>query len=83
MSLKNALGSDGLAIWREWSETSEKFNPDEIDSKWESFGEGHPSPVTAGTIYHLAKENGWVESSVWVQPKPLPEGLHPVKSFDL
>lgn len=81
MALKQLLGESGREIWREWSATSTKYNPDTIDAKWDSFESGHPSPVTAGTIYHLAKENGWKVDLESTEPVPLPDGLLPVKPF--
>jgi hypothetical protein len=83
MALKQDLGEDALELWQEWSAKSEKYNPDGIDSKWVSFENDHSNPVTAGSIYHLAKENGWsAGQDEWPEPLPLPDDLHAVKPFD-
>ena len=57
-AVKSALGDDGMDIWMQWSRTSEKFNFPSAISTWRSArAEGG---VTAGTLYALAKEHGFV-----------------------
>ena len=54
----------GRAMWDEWSKTCpEKFDPADQDKTWASFGRGYEGPrVTVATVYHLAKEQGWIDS---------------------
>ena len=55
MALK-AAGAD-ISMWDDWSKTSAKYPGfNVIVKKWNSFSGGS---VTAGTIVHLAQENGW------------------------
>lgn len=55
MALK-AAGAD-ISMWDDWSKTSAKYPGfNAIVKKWNSFSGGS---VTAGTIVHLAQENGW------------------------
>lgn len=56
-----ALKQEGcpLSDWEAWSaKDPRRFHRDECRRKWETFG-GSQSPVTAGTIFHMAKGRGW------------------------
>lgn len=49
--------------WDVWSaKDHERYHPGECYSKWNSFN-GNSNPVTAGTIYQLAKQQGYVFTS--------------------
>ena len=56
MSLRSV--SDSLLDeWDAWSQSSSKYREGETAKKWETFGaDGGIGP---GTLYHLAKANGW------------------------
>jgi len=59
MALKAYLGDSGYKIWDDWSRTSpEKYaGESDMQSRWKSFKrEG----VSIGTLYHVAKQNGFV-----------------------
>lgn len=45
-----------LTSWVEWSRGSKHFDEEECLKKWTSF---KGSGVTIGTLYHLAREDGW------------------------
>jgi hypothetical protein len=55
-----ALKHEGYTVsdWEEWSKADSRFHVGECEKKWETFA-GSASPVTAGTIVQMAKENGW------------------------
>ena len=55
-----ALKHEGYTVsdWEEWSKADSRFHIGECEKKWETFV-GSASPVTAGTIVQMAKENGW------------------------
>jgi hypothetical protein len=56
----------GLDLWLEWSKKSEKFDHDDAVATWESFDTSdRDGKVTLGTVFHLAKSAGWVDT----QPK--------------
>lgn len=57
MALKSRLGDDGLDVWDEWSEESESYDPRNIMDTWNSFV--FDGEITIGTLFYLAKENGW------------------------
>ena len=57
MALKNTRSVQAKGIWLEWSMKSEKFDPLDSEKKWKTF---KPSDITIATIFHIAKQNGWV-----------------------
>ena len=60
MALYHQFGGEdeGLAMWHEWSETADNYEPDALEKHWGSFeiGGKKRAPVTARTIIALAKE---------------------------
>lgn len=56
-----ALKHEGYTAsdWDEWSRNDARYHSGECYTKWDSF-QGTSSPVTGGTIFHLAVENGFV-----------------------
>lgn len=63
ISVGMALKHEGNPVsdWVDWSRGSEKFREGECERKWESFREeSGGDPVTGGTVYHMAVENGYV-----------------------
>lgn len=61
LSVGFALKHEGYTAedWERWSEQDPgRYHKGECAAKWRTFG-GCASPVTAGTIVQLAKENGW------------------------
>lgn len=50
--------AEGLALWHLWSaDDSERYDPDSIEKKWRSFGEGSRQ-VTFASVIHMVKEVG-------------------------
>lgn len=61
LSVGMALKDEGYtcADWDSWSRRdAERYHPGECFRKWDTF-QGSTSPVTAGTIVQLAKDQGW------------------------
>lgn len=56
MALKEGLGDDGFALWDEWSARSNKYVPEDMQYKWDSFKKGGR---TLGTLFKMAMENGF------------------------
>lgn len=62
VSVGMALKEDGYtaADWDTWSrQDTNRYHPGECFKKWDTF-RGTSSPVTAGTIVQMAKDNGWL-----------------------
>ncbi len=58
MALK--LEKYDVSVWVQWSmRDAARYHEGECEKKWRSFGGGGSSPVTAGTIYQMAFENGY------------------------
>ena len=56
-----ALKHEGYSVadWEAWSaRDSSRYHDRECEKKWQTFN-GSASPVTAGTIVQMAKDNGW------------------------
>jgi len=50
------LGNDGLSLWHRFSaRCPEKYNPAELDAKWETFRAG--SGLTIGTVFYYASQD--------------------------
>lgn len=58
-----ALKEEGYTVadWDMWSQNDTRYRPGECEKKWNTFN-GSASPVTAGTIIQMAKDNGWSAS---------------------
>ena len=54
---------EGLALYDEWSNRSEKYQEGECATKWATFAPRDEARVTVGTIYFLAEQHGWTRSS--------------------
>lgn len=53
----------GLSLWDQWSLPGRDYPGfEELESKWETFGRSSTQPVTAGTIYKMATEAGWIDT---------------------
>lgn len=57
MALKHELGDAGFDVWNQWSSKDEKYDPNEIAYKWNSFNGGG---ITAGTLIRYAQEGGFI-----------------------
>jgi len=53
---------DGFEIFDEWSAKSTKYDPEETSRVWEATHD--VKHIGAGTLFHLAKQNGWAEPPV-------------------
>lgn len=74
MAIKQELGDQAFGIWDKWSSTSPKYSAVEAQKQWKSFksvGEG----VGLGTLFYLAKKNGFVHSPDLKQERPSQETL--------
>lgn len=71
-------------LWDTWSQGAPKRYPtgkNEMTKLWNSFRSTRNSLITLGTIYHLAKENGWVRPAI--DASVLFQGTAPVQPSDI
>ena len=52
-------GKAGYKLFHTWSKRGKKYNADDWPSKWDSFSQDSNNPVTKGTLFRIAKANGW------------------------
>lgn len=48
-------GNDGFKLWSDWSATSSKCQPDELQAKWTGLD---PNQIGIGSLFHHAKKGG-------------------------
>lgn len=63
------LGDAGLALWREWSQQSGKYQPGDCDEKWPSFKPG--AGITLGSLKAWADEDD-PAGAMWQPSSPPP-----------
>lgn len=68
MSVKSALGEDGLGIWLRWSQRSEKYRESSAMAVWRSIRAD--GGRTVGSLFSDARSRGWsgIENGVPVAP---------------
>lgn len=75
------LGDEGFQMWDSWSAQSPKYpGQNELRGKWDSFKDGEG--VGFGTVFHLAKQNGFVINPPAPSTGDTPQILH-VIPFDI
>jgi len=53
-----------LSIWNDWSTQSPKYPGErEMLTQWNSFNPNKATSVKLGTLFHLAKQGGWVRTT--------------------
>ena len=63
--LKSELGEDGRDLWDEWRGGR---GDDESDAVWRSADSS--GPLKIGSLFHMAKQNGWSSSHAFTAPSP-------------
>lgn len=51
------LGTDGLALWDEWSRDGQKYQEGDCERKWRTFT--RDGGLALGTLFQMAREKGW------------------------
>ena len=72
MGVHDATQGNGFHLWDDWARRSSKYDPKEMDKKWQSFGKC-ADPVTLGTVVYHAEENGWTRPVVLGNAAPVAE----------
>jgi hypothetical protein len=66
MAVKSELGDAGFEVWDAWSQQADSYNAKDARDVWKSVrGNGK---VTAGTLFHEAKANGWRDDAPEAYP---------------
>ncbi len=70
MAVKAALGDAGFDLWDAWSQGADSYRAKDARDAWKSFKTD--DRVTAGTLFHLAKQAGWrTLGGVRLPPPPM------------
>jgi putative DNA primase/helicase len=67
MAVKSELGDAGFDTWNDWSQTVGNYNEASARAVWKSC---KSSGVTAGTLFHKARANGWKDDDKHSKPSP-------------
>jgi len=71
MAIKSEIGDSGFDVWDAWSQQTDSYNTRDARDVWKSIRAN--GKVTAGTLFHEAKANGWRDDGI--QHKPTAEEL--------
>lgn len=63
MAIKSELAEEGEWIWHDWSKGAFSYHEADAKAVWRSIKAG--GKIGIGTLFHLAKENGWS----WTRPE--------------
>lgn len=67
-AIKDELGDAGFDLWNAWSQQSDSYESAAAQAVWKSAGAS--GPVKIGTLFHLAKANGWRDDGTCQKPAP-------------
>ncbi|MCS0581002.1 DUF3987 domain-containing protein [Massilia pinisoli] len=67
-AIKDEFGDVGFDLWDEWSQQASSYDYQAAKAMWKSANV--TGPVKIGTLFHAAKEGGWVSSRSYQQPEP-------------
>lgn len=60
MSIHHTTSGGGFSLFDEWSAGGKKYpGAHKLDKHWHSFGK-NPNPIQFGTLFHFAKEGGFI-----------------------
>jgi hypothetical protein len=63
MALKRAYGDNAFDAWDIWSRKAPSYEVKGMANKWSSFGNYAGTPVTIGTVFHMALSYGYIPES--------------------
>jgi len=61
----------GKEIVREWSMDSSRYTEDGFEAAWDAYDHSRQKAIGIGSLYRLAKDNGWQQSSTAPAELPL------------
>jgi len=67
MALKAELGAEGFSLWDGWSQSADSYSARAARDVWRSIKGGS---IGIGTLFHVAKKNGWRALSGTQKPIP-------------
>jgi len=70
MAIKSELGDSGFSLWDGWSQSADNYSERAARDVWRSIKGGS---IGIGTLFHIAKENGWRALTMAQKPIPKPK----------
>jgi putative DNA primase/helicase len=67
-AIKDELGDAGFDLWNAWSQQSDSYESAAAQAVWKSASAS--GPVKIGTLFHLAKANGWRDGGTYQKTAP-------------
>lgn len=67
-AIKDELGDAGFDLWDTWSQQANTYQPASARDAWKSAKA--TGPLKIGTLFYVAKENGWSDDGTYQQPTP-------------
>jgi len=68
MAIKSELGDTGFDVWDAWGQQADSHNDHDARDVWKSIRAN--GKVTAGTLFHEAKAQGWRDDGTHQKPTP-------------
>lgn len=68
MAIKSELGDSGFNEWNSWSQQADNYKRTDARDVWRSIDPD--GGVTIGTLYHEAKNGGWLDNRTYQKPTP-------------
>jgi putative DNA primase/helicase len=69
MAIKSELGDAGFDLWDAWSRQADSYDAKDARDVWRSLKAN--GGVTAGTLFHEAKANGWRDDGAHRKPEEI------------
>jgi len=66
LALKSTGSPSAYGLWNEWSQTSDKYNPDDMEKRWNGL---KPKDIELASVFYEAKKYGWVTTYPQTYPQ--------------
>lgn len=73
MALKSEFNDAGFSIWDDWSRSAENYSQNDAMIVWRGIKSG--GGVGIGSLFHLARENGWRDDVTYTAATMTPEQI--------
>lgn len=67
LALKSTGSVSAYGLWNEWSKTSDKYNPNDMEKRWAGL---KPNDITIASLFHIAQQHGWVTTYEKIPASP-------------
>ena len=64
LAVRREYGEAGKEVARRWSQQSNRYDTAGFEHAWSQYKQGHPNPVTIGSVFMLARAKGWSDAGI-------------------